>query len=218
MKVEMGEKQSIAWFKLAEFVSRGEKERALSLLRLLTHSFHDKAYSKKLAAEILASFDDELAFAEYVQAALLYRAQGDLIEAVWIYEFLTVMQPEAAEYFEKVITLFQELKNTEKILQYQKQLCELLLSKGRVDKGITVFEEMEQQLDAHEKLLFTQKIVLAALTHRYPHQEMVTSYLKKTLEGFLRFSGESELTKFLSSLQALNGIWHKDAVMYLREF
>ena len=36
MKAISCEKQSIAWFKLAECVERGEKERALNLFRLLT--------------------------------------------------------------------------------------------------------------------------------------------------------------------------------------
>lgn len=217
MKAELGERQNIAWFKLAEFVTRGEKERALSLFRLLTHSFGDRAFIKKLEAEILASFDDEQAFSEYIQAAHLYRNNGQSVEAVSIYETLIIFQPERAEYCEKIITLFEELGHKEKMTQYQKHLCTLFLTQGRVDKAITVFEKMDS-IDDVEKLSFLQMIVLNAIKNRYPQQVIITSYLHRVLEGLLRFAGETELNRFLTSLQALNAVWHKDALTYLKEF
>ena len=139
MKIEAGGRQNIAWFKLAEFVTRGEKERALSLFRLLIHSFDDRAFIKKLEAEILASFDDDQAFSEYLQAAHLYRSNGQSIEAVSIYETLVAVQSDRPEYYEKVIILFEELGNQDKVIQYQKQLCKLFLTHNRVDKAIAVF-------------------------------------------------------------------------------
>jgi hypothetical protein len=217
MKAELGERQNIAWFKLAEFVTRGEKERALSLFRLLTHSFADQAFIKKLEAEILASFDDEQAFSEYIQAAHLYRTKGQSVEAVSIYETLVIFQPDRSEYCEKIISLFNELGHKEKKVQYQKQLCFLFLAQERVDKAIAVFEKMEGLNDV-EKLSFFQSIVLKAVQNRYPQQAIITTYLHKALEGLLRFAGEIELNRFLASLEALNAVWHKDAVAYLREF
>jgi len=217
MKSELGERQSIAWFKLAEFVTRGEKERALSLFRLLTHSFADQAFIKKLEAEILASFDDGQAFSEYIQAAHLYRSKGQPIEAASIYETLVVFQPDRPEYCEKIISLFNELGHKEKTIQYQKQLCSLFLAQDRVDKAIAVFEKMEG-LDDVEKLSFFQAIVFYAVKNRYPQQTIITAYLHKALEGLLRFSGETELNRFLTSIEALNAVWHKDALAYLLKF
>ncbi len=217
MKAELGERQSIAWFKLSEFVTRGEKERALSVFRLLTHSFADQAFIKKLEAEILASFDDKQAFSEYIQAAHLYHNKGQPVEAVSIYETLVVFQPDRSEYCEKIISLFNELGHKEKIIQYQKQLCSLFLEQQRVDKAIAVFEKMDG-LDDVEKLSFFQVIVLKAVQNRYPQQAIITNYLHKALEGLLRFAGEVELNRFLASLEALNAVWHKDAVAYLKEF
>lgn len=216
MKSEMGVRQTIAWFKLAEFVTRGEKERALSLFRLLTHSFDDKAFIKKLGAEILASFDDTQAFVEYVQAAHLYKAQGDVVEAVAIYELLTLLQPSVIDHFEKVITFFHEMGNELKVLQYQKQLCELMLCQGKIDKGIAVLKKMEPSLDEREKLFFFKKIVQESLIHRYAQQAVITEYLEKSLEGLLRFAGESDLNQFLMTVQGLNGMWHKDALAYVQ--
>lgn len=216
MKTEVGEKQNIAWFKLAEFVTRGEKERALGLFRLLTYSFADRAFIKKLEAEILASFEDEQAFSEYLQAAHLYRTNGQSIEAVSIYETLVMFQSDRPEHYEKVIILFSELGNGEKVLQYQKQLCTLFLKQNRVDKAIVIFETMNGLNDI-EKLDFLQAIVLNAVKNRYPQQALVTGYLHRALDGFLRFAQEPDLNRFLTSVEALNNVWHKDAVAYLRQ-
>lgn len=217
MKAELGERQSIAWFKLAEFVTRGEKERALSLFRLLTHSFADRAFIKKLEAEILASFYDEQALSEYIQAAHLYRNNGQAVEAVSIYETLVVFQPDRPEYCEKIISLFYELGHKEKIVFYQKQLCSLFLKQERVDKAIAVFEKMDGLNDV-EKLFFLQAIVFHAVKNRYPQQAIITAYLHRVLEGLLRFAAETELNCFLTSLEGLNAVWHKDAITYLKEF
>ena len=51
-------KTSLAWFKLAEFVTRGEKERALSIFRLLAHSIRHDALVVQLEGDILLAFDD----------------------------------------------------------------------------------------------------------------------------------------------------------------
>lgn len=215
MKVE--ETQSLAWFKLAEFVGRGEKERALSLFRLLTHSLSDKAFIKKLQAEILASFDDIQASYEYIQSAYLYSHDGQTIEAVSIYQHLFLENPESVEYIEKIISLFKELDNQKKVIVYQKKLCSLFLQKKQVGKAVVVFEVMQNSLDDLQKLMFEKDIVLCAVKTQFPNRDIVDSYLKKALDRFMRFSQEFELQSFLSSLEALNKLWHKDALTYLNQ-
>ena len=63
---------SIAWFKLAEFVERREKERALAMYRLLIHSVSDRAVAIQLQADLLRAFNDEKAFDVYTEAAVFY--------------------------------------------------------------------------------------------------------------------------------------------------
>ena len=67
MKQAQFDKHTIAWFKIAECVSRGEKERALGVYRLLSHSFNDDAIARQLEADIYCSFG------EADQAVLLYQ-------------------------------------------------------------------------------------------------------------------------------------------------
>lgn len=103
---------SVAWFKLSELIARGEKEKALNLYRLLSHSFEEKAYSLQLEGDILWSFSDELAIDKYNQAALLYKKSNKVTAAIAIYEHLMTLQPKQHEHLANVTVLYARLKWT----------------------------------------------------------------------------------------------------------
>jgi hypothetical protein len=67
---------NIAWFRLAEFVKRKEKERALCLYKLLAHSIADRAVSIQLQGDLYRAFDDTRAIDSYTQAVTLYQKSG----------------------------------------------------------------------------------------------------------------------------------------------
>lgn len=83
----------IAWFKLAELVSRKEKEKALNLYRLIAHSFSDKAYTLQVEGDILWSLEDRNALEKYSQAAYLYKKEKKLSYAAAIYEHIFTLTP-----------------------------------------------------------------------------------------------------------------------------
>ena len=109
MKQVSSGRSSVAWFKLAEFVGRGEKERAFDLYRLLMHSHESKAFMKKLEADIMVSFDFEQALKEYTQAAHWYIQDEQIEEAAFIYEWVVFLCPDRPEYCEKAIDLSDKL-------------------------------------------------------------------------------------------------------------
>jgi len=80
------EKYSIAWFRLAECVSRGQKERALGVYRLLSHSIDDPALAIQLKADLLWTFNDPQAVELYVEAAQAYQKAERLQQAAAVYE------------------------------------------------------------------------------------------------------------------------------------
>lgn len=82
---------SVAWFKLADLIARKEREKALSVYRLLSHSLHDRAYVLQLEADILWSLDDRGALERYRQAAFLYQKDKRWVEAVAVYEHLLII-------------------------------------------------------------------------------------------------------------------------------
>jgi hypothetical protein len=72
------ESYTIAWFKIADFVARGEKERALTVYRLLMYSVAEPALSYQLEGDILLAFDDDAAIDRYHVAANLYKKSGKM--------------------------------------------------------------------------------------------------------------------------------------------
>lgn len=217
MKPVSLEKQSIAWFKLAECIGRGEKERALSLLRLLTHSLEsNQPFIKQLEGDILSFFEDDQALSEYVKAAHMYQQEGKTIEASAVYEKLIALE-QKVEFLEKIVSLYTQLKDAKKVVYYQKKWCLELLQKGSVAKAIGVLKQCDEELDGGDQIDIYKKVIFAAITHKYAQQKVVTSYLHKTLDGLLRFGSEKELQTFLSDLKALNAMWHKDAVDHLKK-
>src|SRR5665213_2107866 len=94
MKQMQFNKHTIAWFKIAECVSRGEKERALGVYRLLSYSFNDNAVARQLEADIYCSFGEhDPAIALYRQAMDLYQKSNRFLEAAAVCEHLMALCP-----------------------------------------------------------------------------------------------------------------------------
>ncbi|MCF7900408.1 hypothetical protein K9K77_02770 [Candidatus Babeliales bacterium] len=217
MEQGSSEVANVAWFKLAECVGRGEKERALGLYRLLIHSLDDPAFIKKLEAELLSPFNIQEAEILYIEAADLYKKAGQPGESALIYEHLVRLSPKNSFYVEKLIHYGIDLGWEEKTFLYRKKLCFLFLEKGKIEKGLKLYTLLEEFLKDADKFDFYQAFTLAALTHKYTEQKYITLYLEKSIDSFLRMGDEKELQHFISKLKALNVVWHKDAIEYLKK-
>jgi hypothetical protein len=98
------EQSSIAWFKLAEFVGRKEKERALYLFRLLVHSIADTALVAQLEGDLLAAFGDEKAVESYEKAMRCYLATERLCDARLLFERISgYLIPDLSLQYAKVL-------------------------------------------------------------------------------------------------------------------
>jgi tetratricopeptide (TPR) repeat protein len=106
---------NVAWFKLAEFVSRKEKERALGVYRLLAHSLPDDAFAAQLEGDLLMAFYDEKAIDAYKKAARLYEKKGQLDHAALLYEQMLVLKPENKEFLVQALRLYELIPNNIKI-------------------------------------------------------------------------------------------------------
>ena len=115
LRTERSEKgSSVAWFKLAELISRGEKEKALNLYRLLSHSFEERAYSLQIEGDILWSFEDKDALERYKSAAFLYKKEKNLVSAAAIYEHLLTLDTDNVENLSHLLKLYVQLNWEEK--------------------------------------------------------------------------------------------------------
>lgn len=100
--------KSLAWFKLAEFVQRGEKERALGVYKLLALSLQDLAFACQLEGDILLAFDDQSAKAKYLQAAEIYLAQHNYLAALGTLNHLVLLEPTNSDYWHMLTELYLE--------------------------------------------------------------------------------------------------------------
>lgn len=119
MKQVSAETYNIAWFKLAECVSRREKERALGVYRLLVHSIDDKAFAKQLEGDLYLSFNDkDTAQKKYRDAAQLYQQSQQYLQAAAIFEHLIAIDPESDFYRSSLVELYGELGVAAKVKKY----------------------------------------------------------------------------------------------------
>ncbi len=84
-------KCSIAWFKLAEFTNRREKERALLFYRLLVHSINNEAVACQLEGDLFAAFNDQRALDCYRRAARMYTQMNKAVHAEVLYELIKTL-------------------------------------------------------------------------------------------------------------------------------
>lgn len=121
----VSEKFNVAWFKLAELVNRKEKERALSLYRLLVYALLDKALILQLEGDLLLAFKDEKAIDLYKRAAMLHEETGRYNEAVLLYEHMLKVAPPTVEHLEKMLQLYTLLSYDAKKARIEHRLARL---------------------------------------------------------------------------------------------
>ena len=106
---------SVAWFRLSELVARGEKEKALNLYRLLSHSFEDRAYALQVEGDILWSFEDKDALEKYKQSAFLYKKEQKIASAISIYEHLFTVEPDNKDVLRHLLEFYIQIDWIDKV-------------------------------------------------------------------------------------------------------
>ena len=100
------EKSSIAWFKLTEVIMRGEKERVLTMYRLLMHSLPNEPLRIQLEADILRVFGDKSGALDcYIKAAEIYSKNNELAQAISLYKIMIDLEPNLYSHTTRLIEL-----------------------------------------------------------------------------------------------------------------
>ena len=180
MKQVSSDKYNVAWFRLAECVARGEKERALGVYRLLAHSLDDPALIAQLEGDILWSFNDKQAREKYQEAAELYKRDKRALEAASIYEHLVSMTPESVEYIENLIELYDQLSLEAKVISSHERMVFALL-KTKDASHEKIIDHMHKAIDGfvqHNKTKELQQFLskLQAVHDTYYHEAI--GYIK----------------------------------------
>ena len=123
---ETNAETNVAWFKLAELIARKEREKALNVYRLLSHSLDDKAYALQIEGDILKSFDVRDATEKYQQAAFLYKKEQRWVNAIGIYEHLLSRDQSNLDFLVTVVDLYAKLDWEEKCKKHLQEMFRVL--------------------------------------------------------------------------------------------
>ncbi|MCK5632852.1 hypothetical protein KAH94_03825 [bacterium] len=143
------QKYNVAWFNLSECVIRGERERALGVYKLLSHSIDDPAFALQLEGDLLAAFEDKLAIEKYREAAQLYKDGQRFFESAAIYEHLIVLQPDVESYVVQIVSLYKILNFSEKIFYHLQQAINRFSGssdKKKLNSFLSKLQESNSQL------------------------------------------------------------------------
>ena len=216
MKQTQFDKHTIAWFKIADCVSRGEKERALGVYRLLSHSFNDNAIARQLEADIYSSFGDiEQAVPLYQQAMEFYHKSQRFLEAAAVGEHLIMARADDMELRRNIIQLYCMLGMIGKMRIHIQVLVDLIAKKQQWYDIKVLIADCLHLSDLNERITVYSDVISAIYKNGYPW-DITTYSIEQALEDLCNVDNEKKgLQGFLSSLQAFSDELYEYAVAYI---
>jgi hypothetical protein len=219
MRTLTSESYTIAWFKIADFVSRGEKEKALTVYRLLMHSVSEPALSYQLEGDILLAFDDEAALDRYHVAANLYKKSGKMNQAISVYEHAGLFK-EDEKIVEALLDTYLAVKQVNGILESFSRLSKICLQQKKKTFLMQLLHKYELVVDDTVQALMHARFVRSLLLYD-EHASDISIHIQNTLDLFLNLLNsqsmhEKDLQKFLSDIKSLHDREHAKAQKYLQ--
>lgn len=151
---------SIAWFKIAECVLRGEKERALGVHRLLSHSLDDHALAMQLEGDImLACGDVDRALQAYNDAAIKYSSLKKYEQAAGIYEHMIFINTKDILLHAALLQVYIAAGMIQQTMRIATVYISILNEHHSVIKIKKVVEEILPLLDTKDQLLFASSLL-----------------------------------------------------------
>ncbi|MBI2344482.1 hypothetical protein HYV10_00220 [Candidatus Dependentiae bacterium] len=218
MKTFASESSTVAWFKIADFIARGEKERALHMYPLLMHSISDPAISLQLEGDILLAFDDMAALERYHQAVDLYKRTGKIRQAIGVYEYVSLFVEDEI-ILKELLDLYILCHDTVGFIQ-----AFIKLSKFYLDHGY--HQVLHEFVEVYQETIPVQFFVVLYANYLkiILLYEITVDSLEQSVEYCLKlfvhalehnYAVEKEFQKFLSDLKVLNIELFKKAEIYL---
>lgn len=204
MKQRASEKYTVAWFKLADCIARGEKERALGVYRLLSHSLDNPALACQLHADILLSFEDTAAIDKYRQAAQMHIDAGEVLQAAAIYEHLRDLQPESSEYRLKLIELYQQLSILSKLTEYVIEFVSFLLARDEWQRAIEIVGRFDTAADESFAAGLHEQILFYLLAKKDVLPDTIMAHARAAIDYWQQQGNERAIGQLLERMAALN--------------
>ncbi len=218
MKSVFTEKKTIAWFTLAECVSRGERERAFGVYRLLSHSLDDRALALQLEGDLLCAFNMQPeALEKYEKAMRLYTQSGKFLEAAAICEHMRLLAPEIIDYDQQALALYSMLQFEDRAAEILVSLVAKLVGEGAYDAACNLAPSV-QELNNYGKQGYCFERVVAFLSHMESVPLHVrVFYAQKAVHAYMEHGSQDVLKQFLATLNIRDQEAYAAAVKLLKD-
>lgn len=217
MRYVPNDKYTIAWFKLAECVAKGEKEKAFGVYRLLMHSLDDQAYAFQLEGDLLGAFQDQRAVEKYAHAAQCYVHNNRFKEAAALYYDLVGMVPDDQRYVQKLIDAYKKHKQGDVLTEKLIKLADGLLEKARYAHVVLIIQEFQQSDNLAVAAQLYQKVIIECIKNEPDAVDTIDPLLQNAIAFYLRYGQKNQLQELLVTLKHSNSFWHDKACEYLKD-
>ncbi len=213
MRLLASESYNVAWFKLADFIARGEKERALTVHRLLMHSIQDEALPYQLEGDILLAFDDAAALDRYHIAANLYKKAGKIQQAASLYEHVSLFKDDE-RILEALFDVYLTLKNETGMLDTFSRLSKVCLQNNKFNFILNLFHRNLLKVPESLQGLLGVRFVRALILYDEKNRQ-ISMYMNQTIDMLEQQNKKEDLYMFLSQLEGLNKSLYENAQAYI---
>ena len=212
MRYVPNDKYTIAWFKLAECVAKGEKEKAFGVYRLLMHSLEDQAYAHQLEGDLLNAFCDERAVEKYAHAAQLYYQNNRYKEAAALYESIIAQVPEE-RYITRLIDIYKQHTAQDIFYSQLIKLAHLLLAKELYVQVIPLIQELEMSNHHDTVALFYTKVITSLIKNE-GDQTIIEPLFYRAIDYMIE--QKNQLQIFLSTMEQ-DSYWYQKGCAYIND-
>lgn len=216
MRQEQSGKRNVAWFTLAECVSRGEKERALGVYRLLSHSLEDAAVIAQLEGDLLWAFNDTTALEKYFIAATRYQHDGRYREAFAVLEHSRALAPTSRHCLERLIELAALIHYEKRLVEYMREYIDRVDDQASYLFACATLAQ-QKNVDGNQFFLLKNALLLRASVLTLLSHEDVILLLQEVAAACLASHDERQLQRLLVSLEQNNGFYHQQLLSYLAD-
>lgn len=208
MKQQPKDSYKIAWFKLSEFIDRGEKERALGIYKLLMHTIDDEAFAKQLEGDLLLFFNEQSAIESYESAALIYEKQGNISHATALYEHLTAQFPDNVHYLKKLAQLYTKLNHPTRITLSLKRLFPQLIHAEQFSPLKHALQTLEPLLPYEDQAKLYENLTYI-LIEQEQNDDFIIESIKKTIDALQCAQHDTKI--FIKKLSQYKPLYQKEA-------
>lgn len=218
MRYVENDKYTIAWFKLAECVAKGEKEKAFGVYRLLMHSLEDQAYAYQLEGDLLEAFQDERSIEKYSYAAQLYHKENRYKEAAALYEELIFADQKNLRFITILIDIYKNNKPSSIWCAKFKKIFETLNQKRMPKHQLILLEPLKEHLSVEEIADYYLQIIILFIKEQPENELEILPLLKEAVHFFSKADVPLSLQKLRATLREIDKKWYQKLEELCRDY